>query len=133
MAALTLFYSYANADEALRDQLEKHLTPLQREGLISTWHNRKIPPGGVQADPMPVIFPLASWAEKRFSLADWLIEELFLKYQVPRHVGHSWIKDNQLLLLLDGLDEVTQVHRSACLEAINVYRQDHNILRKNVR
>jgi TIR domain/NACHT domain/Tetratricopeptide repeat len=42
MAALTLFYSYAYEDEDLRDQLEKHLMLLQRQGLISLWHDRKI-------------------------------------------------------------------------------------------
>ncbi len=32
----TLFYSYAHDDEALREQLEQHLTLLQREGLLRT-------------------------------------------------------------------------------------------------
>src|SRR5579859_6581753 len=49
MPALTLFYSYSHEDEALRDQLEKHLVQLKRQGLISTWHDRKIPPCGVWA------------------------------------------------------------------------------------
>jgi len=44
-APLTLFYSYAHEDEPLREQLEKHLRLWSREGLISEWHDRKIPPG----------------------------------------------------------------------------------------
>ena len=50
MAPLILFYSYAHEDQALRDQLEKHLRQLQRQGLISAWHDRHILPGGVWAD-----------------------------------------------------------------------------------
>ncbi len=39
---VTVFYSYAHEDEALRDELEKHLTLLQRQGLVASWHDRKI-------------------------------------------------------------------------------------------
>jgi len=41
----TVFFSYSHADEALRDQLEKHLIMLKRRGLIDTWHDRRIPAG----------------------------------------------------------------------------------------
>lgn len=41
----TLVFSYAHADEALRNELEKHLSPLKRMGRISTWHDRRIVPG----------------------------------------------------------------------------------------
>lgn len=37
-----VFFSYSHADEDLRDQLQKHLAVLKREGLISTWHDRRI-------------------------------------------------------------------------------------------
>ncbi|TMC21830.1 MAG: TIR domain-containing protein [Chloroflexi bacterium] len=43
---LELFYSYAPEDEALRKELDKHLTFLKREGLISDWHHKKISAGG---------------------------------------------------------------------------------------
>lgn len=41
----TLVFSYSHADEALRNELEKHLSPLQRMGKITTWHDRRIVPG----------------------------------------------------------------------------------------
>ena len=44
---LNLFFSYAHEDEALRDQLEIHLTSLKRAGIISTWHDRRISVGEV--------------------------------------------------------------------------------------
>lgn len=40
-----LFISYAHKDEKLLDELEKHLGPLVRQGLIETWHDRNISPG----------------------------------------------------------------------------------------
>src|SRR6266566_5812335 len=40
-----VFYSYAHEDEAFRDELEKHLSLLRRQGLITAWHDRYILPG----------------------------------------------------------------------------------------
>lgn len=40
-----VFFSYSHKDEWLRDELETHLKLLQRRGIISTWHDRKLLPG----------------------------------------------------------------------------------------
>ncbi len=40
-----LFFSYSHLDESYRDQLEVHLAALKRQGLISTWHDRRITVG----------------------------------------------------------------------------------------
>lgn len=42
---ITLFYSYSHKDERLRDQLEKHLSILNRNGVIANWHDRRITAG----------------------------------------------------------------------------------------
>lgn len=44
-AMTSLVFSYSHADEALRNELEKHLSPLKRIGKITTWHDRRIVPG----------------------------------------------------------------------------------------
>ncbi|WP_437948078.1 PQQ-binding-like beta-propeller repeat protein [Sorangium sp. So ce296] len=40
-----LFFSYSHRDEALRDELETHLALLKREGLLQSWHDRRIGAG----------------------------------------------------------------------------------------
>ncbi|NTZ39629.1 toll/interleukin-1 receptor domain-containing protein [Enterobacter sp. JMULE2] len=40
-----LVFSYSHVDEALRNELEKHLSSLKRAGKITTWHDRRIVPG----------------------------------------------------------------------------------------
>lgn len=40
-----IFFSYSHRDEDLRDELEIHLSSLKRQGIISTWHDRRIVPG----------------------------------------------------------------------------------------
>ena len=42
---ISLFYSYAHEDQALRDELAGHLKILERRGLIQAWHDRQITPG----------------------------------------------------------------------------------------
>jgi hypothetical protein len=44
-AVPSLFFSYSHKDEDLRDQLETQLASLQRQGLISSWHDRRITAG----------------------------------------------------------------------------------------
>jgi tetratricopeptide (TPR) repeat protein len=45
MKALEVFYSYAQQDEPYRNELEKHLSILKRQGFLATWHYRKITAG----------------------------------------------------------------------------------------
>ncbi|MCG8365841.1 MAG: hypothetical protein MJA27_21220 [Pseudanabaenales cyanobacterium] len=40
-------------------------------------------------------------------------------------LGEGWGAQQQLILLLDGLDEVTKAKRAACLEAINQFSRHH--------
>ena len=40
-----LVFSYSHVDETLRNELEKHLSPLKRQGLIEVWHDRRIVAG----------------------------------------------------------------------------------------
>jgi hypothetical protein len=42
---ITVFYSYTRTDEGLRKQLEKHLSLLRQQGIITEWHDRQIVPG----------------------------------------------------------------------------------------
>ncbi len=41
----TAFISYSHRDELYRQELETHLAPLRRQGLLSVWHDRRITPG----------------------------------------------------------------------------------------
>jgi hypothetical protein len=40
-----VFISYSHKDQELREELEKHLKILKRQGLIKTWHDRRITAG----------------------------------------------------------------------------------------
>jgi serine/threonine protein kinase len=81
-----------------------------------------------EQQPLPMVFSLSSWTMKQPSLVDWLVQELASKYQVPRKLGQRLIEMDQILPLLDGLDEVNAQDRTACIESINTYREEHGLL-----
>ena len=75
--------------------------------------------------PIPVVFNLSSWADKRQPIAEWLVEELNTKYSIPKRVARPWVEHDELLLLLDGLDEVKREYREDSVRAINGFRKEH--------
>ena len=43
--AIEVFISYAHKDKKWRNELEKHLSVLKLQGLITTWHDEQLNPG----------------------------------------------------------------------------------------
>ncbi|NEO79407.1 NACHT domain-containing protein [Moorena sp. SIO4G3] len=74
---------------------------------------------------IPVVFNLSSWAKKRQTIADWLVAELGNIYDVPKTIRKTLVKNQQLLPLLDGLDEVKAEYRDDCIVALNQFQQDY--------
>ena len=79
------------------------------------------------AQPIPVLLNLSTWGERRPPFAEWVVEELNSKYQIPKKLGQPWLMDFELLLLLDGLDEVPRAHQEACVQAINRFGREHGL------
>ena len=44
--SIALVYSHAHKDKAFVEELEKHLGVLRRTGVVTTWYDREIKPGG---------------------------------------------------------------------------------------
>ncbi len=78
-------------------------------------------------EPIPVILNLASWVQRRTSLIDWAAMELTAKYQIPHRLAERWLLDDELILLLDGLDEVPEGFRGQCIEIINDFRVENGL------
>ncbi len=79
--------------------------------------------------PVPVVVHLSSWARGRGRLEAWLADELADVYEVPRALAQSWLADERVLPLLDGLDEVAVDARGACAEQITTFRRRHGMVR----
>src|SRR5690606_24382083 len=55
---------------------------------------------------VPVVLALGAWNARSRSLADWIVSELESKYATGRKWARRWLQEGQLVVLLDGLDEV---------------------------
>lgn len=80
---------------------------------------------GDLTQPIPVVFILSSWVVKKGPVAEWLVDELNSKYQIPEKIARPWVENDELLLLLDGLDEVNAGSRDDCVQALNAFCQEH--------
>lgn len=74
--------------------------------------------------PIPVILNLSTWTDIHQSLFDWLVGEISAKYKIGKIPCRSWLEQQRLLLLLDGLDEVKHSNRAACVDAINRFAEE---------
>jgi hypothetical protein len=74
-----------------------------------------------ETHPLPVILRLAPWRQTpRRTLKTWIDAQLKAQYGLGQtHLDA--LKSRNLILLLDGLDEVSREHRASCAKAINEY------------
>ncbi|MFN2137828.1 MAG: hypothetical protein ACK2UK_17870 [Candidatus Promineifilaceae bacterium] len=72
-------------------------------------------------EPVPAILDLSSWAQSSGHLAEWVVEEIAAKYQVPQRYGRKWLSEDDLILLLDGLDTLPIAVRRSCIVALNEF------------
>ncbi|MEI6270136.1 MAG: NACHT domain-containing protein [Methylococcaceae bacterium] len=76
---------------------------------------------------VPILVNLSSWNQSETSLASWLCKVISEIYGMPKKSCEAWLKDNRLVLLLDGLDEVSHDQRIACVKAINQHMTDYGL------
>ena len=74
-------------------------------------------------EPIPVMVNLSSWQNPKQPFADWLLNELKLKYGVSQKLGQTWLSDKKLLPLLDGLDELPPARQEPAVLGINAWLQ----------
>lgn len=70
--------------------------------------------------PVPVPLNLCSW-QGDCTLFQWLVNEIYTKYGLIPETAASWLKNRQLIPLLDGFSELKTELQKPCLEAINQY------------
>jgi transcriptional regulator with XRE-family HTH domain len=78
-----------------------------------------------EAHPLPVILSLSTWAEHQPTLEDWMSDQLALTYDISQQLSTQWVRNEHILPMLDGLDEMDAASRSACIAAINAYHREH--------
>jgi eukaryotic-like serine/threonine-protein kinase len=76
--------------------------------------------------PLPVYLPLSTWAVRRPPFEHWVVGELNEMHEVHHRLARRWLRPDhpQLLLLLDGLDELADPEaRASCAKEINRFNR----------
>lgn len=84
-------------------------------------------------EPIPLIFELSNW-KPNTPILNWLEQQLKTSYRVhpklAKPLVQRWIQEeSQLLLLLDGLDELGRDDRIECIKALEDFLDDYRALR----
>jgi hypothetical protein len=74
-----------------------------------------------EEQPIPILFRLSSWAQKRQPLEKWLIDEVPPFYNMSKGLFQVWLSGSLFEFLLDGLDEVPEKLRDECIKEINAF------------
>ncbi|MGD1952435.1 MAG: NACHT domain-containing protein [Leptolyngbyaceae cyanobacterium] len=69
--------------------------------------------------PVPVILELSSWNGE--SIDKWVASQFNKLYNLSVDITQQWLTDNQILLMLDGLDELGLTQQRQCIEEINQF------------
>ncbi|GAB2987199.1 NACHT domain-containing protein [Saccharothrix stipae] len=72
--------------------------------------------------PIPVVVDLGGW-RRDDDFGEWLLRVLADRYRIAPRVGRAWLRERNLVLLFDGLDELAPADRVECLAwitALNV-------------
>jgi NACHT domain len=77
--------------------------------------------------PIPVVLMLSSWTLHRERLDAWIVRELVDRYRIRHDQARNLLNTDQLILLLDGLDEVAKNDQPKCVIAINNFRAERGV------
>lgn len=77
-----------------------------------------------ESNTIPIVLNLATWQSDFVTLDKWLLEILPTEMGVNKALAKKVVEEFQLILLLDGFDEVREEDRKSCLEAIGRYGKD---------
>lgn len=96
---LEIFCSYAHEDEPLRQQLEKHLSLLSRQGIATLWHNRRITPGVDWSQEIDIHLETASLLLLLIS-SDFLASDYCYGVEMRRALQRHGMKEAHVLPIL---------------------------------
>ncbi len=74
-----------------------------------------------EKDVLPVVLNLAAWNSRYGTLETWLENIFPSELGINTGFAKKIVRQFQLILLFDGLDEVSEKERKSCLDAIEVY------------
>lgn len=71
--------------------------------------------------PCPVVLNLVARQDDSVAIADWIVEQIQIKYNIPINIIQQWLTEQLLLPLFDGLDEIETARHEGFIQSINQF------------
>jgi TIR domain-containing protein len=102
-----VFISYSRKDSSWLESLQTHLKPLERDGTIDLWHDRRIKEGSIWTDEVAVATDTADVAILLIS-ASFFASDFITKKELPALLTGN--KEREMLILLIFVRECSLEH-----------------------
>ena len=79
-------------------------------------------------NPIPFYIDLTSWDSGSSGFDRWCVSHISARYRIPEDYVNYWMNESDISLVCDGLDELPRKERTACVSAINRFRQQHGLI-----
>ncbi|NUT99494.1 MAG: NACHT domain-containing protein, partial [Saccharothrix sp.] len=77
--------------------------------------------------PVPVVVDLGGWRPRQ-DFGEWLLHAVKRRYRIGTRLGRTWLREQRLTVLFDGLDELPAEHRAECLRWITALKLPQVVL-----
>jgi GTPase SAR1 family protein len=77
---------------------------------------------------IPIILNLSSWKNEQ-NIDKWIETRLKDFYHVPEEKGQDLVKEQKLLLLIDGFDELKLQYQKSCVNYLNNFLKDYQAMK----
>lgn len=75
--------------------------------------------------PVPVILNLATWVEDQSDIDKWIFDECSRLYDISAKNIKTMLDEHEVIIILDGLDEISTKFLELCVIAINKFRVNY--------
>jgi len=118
MAKANVFVSYSHKDERYKDELLTHLRLLERQGLVSIWHEGRLTPGAEWSEEIHRAIQQADVALLLIS-PDYLASEFVVEHELPALFQRARERQTVILPILVRAAPWTAVPELAQFQFLN--------------
>lgn len=74
---------------------------------------------------IPIFLNLSSWSNEQ-TIESWLIQQFDIQYGIlDKKISWTLLKEQKIILIFDGLDEVNKNYQDDCIYSINQFKQNY--------
>jgi len=78
--------------------------------------------------PIPFYIDLGGWDSRQEDFMEWCTSHISSQYGIDKGLVATWMRDDDLALMCDGLDQLDRKNRTRCIAVINKFISNHGMI-----